>query len=250
MNAKSHSHSHATAGGRPDFPLIDYHVHLGPDLSLEQAVKLSEQKKVKFGIVENVGPQSLVKNDEELLKYINRLRQYPVYVGLQPTVLNWSQHYSKEVLDQLDYVLMDADTVPLPDGSYLRIWQNDLFIDDMDEFMEIYMHHITQILAHEPIDIFGRPTYLPINFAREYDRLWTNERLSVIIDLARERHIALEIQENVRIPSDRFIAMAKKAGVKFTFGTNARNHNAGHFHYCLEMAAKHGLTRDDMFIID
>jgi histidinol phosphatase-like PHP family hydrolase len=120
----------------------------------------------------------------------------------------------------------------------------------MDEFMELYMRHIVQILTHEPIDIFARPTYLPINFARHYDQLWTKERVRTIIELASARDIALEIQENTRVPSLPFIQQAKEAGIKFTFGTNARNHNAGNFHYCLEMAEKCSLTEADMFMIE
>lgn len=70
-----------------------------------------------------------------------------------------------------------------------------------------------------------------------------------IIDLAQARNIALEIAENVRVPSMQFIQLAKAAGIKFTFGANARNHNAGSLHYCLEMAAACGLTAEDMFTL-
>ena len=69
-----------------------------------------------------------------------------------------------------------------------------------------------------------------------------------IIDIAGERDIALEIQENTRIPTIKFVKLAKTSGVKFTFGTNARNNNAGNLKYCLEMATECGLTKDDMFV--
>lgn len=72
----------------------------------------------------------------------------------------------------------------------------------------------------------------------------------MIIDLAKARDIALEVAENVRVPSLRFIRMAKDAGIKFTFGTNARNQNAGNFHYCIEMAEKAVLMQGDMFVVD
>jgi histidinol phosphatase-like PHP family hydrolase len=229
--------------------IIDYHVHLTDDFGVAQAVALAEKRGMKFGILEHPGIPSL-KSDDDLCRYVQHLRQYPVYVGLQPMHLNWAENFSQDAIDQLDYVLMDADTVPQPDGSYLRIWRNDLFIEDMDAFMEMYMHHIVQILTHEPIDIFARPTYLPINFARHYEQLWTPERVRTIIDLASARHIALEIQENTRIPSLAIIQQAKEAGITFTFGTNARNYNAGNFHYCLEMAEKCHLTEEDMFIVE
>jgi histidinol phosphatase-like PHP family hydrolase len=164
--------------------------------------------------------------------------------------INWADSFSTKVINQLDYVLMDADTIPQQDGSHLRIWRNDLFIGDMGEFLDVYMNHIVQILKNEPVTIFARPTYLPINFARHYDEIWTRKRMMTIIDLAKERNIALEIQENTRIPSEAFIKVAKKAGIKFTFGTNARNHNAGNFNYCIEMVQACGLTKEDMFFVE
>lgn len=232
-----------------DFPIFDYHVHLSDDLTVEDAVKLADARGMKFGIVEHPGDAAGITTDAELRTYIQRLRAYPVYAGLQPMYVGWSQAFSAEAIGELDYVLMDADTVPLDDGSWLRIWRHDNFIEDMDAFIERYLAHIANILTTEPIHIFGRPTYLPINFARHYDEIWTEARMHTIIDLAKARDIALEIAENVRVPNLTFIQMAKAAGIKFTFGTNARNQNAGNFHYCIEMAKRARLTREDMFFV-
>lgn len=86
-----------------------------------------------------------------------------MYVG-------WSDRFSKEALSELDYVLMDADTVPWKD-DWLYIWRHDNFIEDMVAFLEVHLDHIANVLTHEPIDIFARPTYLPINSARHYDEI-------------------------------------------------------------------------------
>ncbi|TFG71214.1 MAG: hypothetical protein E4H27_05085 [Anaerolineales bacterium] len=231
-------------------PLIDYHVHLSPDLTLENAVKLAAERQMQFGIVEHPGPGAGIETDAGLGDYIAALRRYPVFVGLQPMYRDWSRAFSTDAIKQLDYVLMDADTVPLDDGKWLHIWKHDNFIDDLHVFMDQYLQHIANILMYEPINIFGRPTYLPINFARHYDEIWTDERMHLIIDLAKERNIALEIAENVRVPSMAFIKRAKAEEIKFTFGTNARNQNAGNLHYCLEMAEVCGLTKNDMFYLD
>jgi len=237
------------SGNYTNIPLIDYHVHLTRSFDIKQAVELAEKRNMKFGIVEHPGRNYAIRTNDHLQQYISRLRQFPVYIGLQPVYLNWAKDFTQDLISQLNYVLMDADTIPQKDGSYMRIWQNEHFIDDMEAFMDTYMNHIIQILTNEPINIFGRPTYLPINFARNYHEIWTKERMMTIIDLARERNIALEIQENIRIPSMEFVKLAKKAGIKFTFGTNARNHNAGHFHYCIEIAKECSFTEGDIFII-
>jgi histidinol phosphatase-like PHP family hydrolase len=230
-------------------PITDYHVHLSDQLTIEAAVALAAERGQRFGIVEHPGAAFGIETDADLHAYIERLRQYPVYVGLQPMDVGWSKSFSDQAISKLDYVLMDADTVPW-EGDWLHIWRHDNFIENMDIFVSVYLDHIANILTNEPIQIFARPTYLPINFARHYAEIWTEDRMRMIIDLAKARNIALEIAENVRVPSLKFIHMAKDAGIKFTFGTNGRNHNAGNFHYCIEMAQAAGLTQDDMFELE
>jgi hypothetical protein len=44
-------------------------------------------------------------------------------------------------------------------------------------------------------------------------------------------------------------SVCKQAGLKFTFGSDARNENAGRFVYCIEMARLCGLQPSDMFTI-
>jgi histidinol phosphatase-like PHP family hydrolase len=235
------------AGSGLGFPIVDYHVHLSEDLTIEGAVELAERRKMRFGIVAHPGPDGGIQTDRDLEAYVDGLRAFPVYAGLQPMYVNWSADFTEDAIDRLDYVLMDADTMPQPDGGWLRIWRHDNFIPDMDAFVEAYMDHIVHILSEEPIDIFARPTYLPINFARHYDEIWTKERMRTIIELAKERDIALEISENVRVPSPEFVRLAKAAGTKFTFGTNARNDNAGNFTYCISVARECGLREGDMW---
>lgn len=234
------------------FQITDHHVHLGDQLPIEAAVALASARGQRFGMLEHPGSQFSsfgLETDAELRDYVAQLRPYPVQVGLQPMFLGWSAQFSAEALAEVDYVLMDADTVPWQ-GDWLHIWRHDNFIEDMDDFLNVYFDHIENVLTNEPIQIFARPTYLPINFARHYDEIWTPDRMSMIIDLAKARGIALEIAENVRVPNLTFIDMAKSAGLKFTFGTNARNQNAGNFHYCVEMARRAGLTATDMFTLE
>ena len=86
------------------FRLIDYHVHLSGNFTIEQAVELSKSRKIKFGIVEHPGPRNAIKNDDDLKSYIDKLRKFPVFIGLQPVYRNWAKDFSKELLDKLDYI--------------------------------------------------------------------------------------------------------------------------------------------------
>jgi histidinol phosphatase-like PHP family hydrolase len=233
---------------KPAFQVADYHVHLSPTLSIEQALQLGKERGVQIGIVEHPGPGYPINTDADLKKYIDGLRNYPVRVGLQPVYAGWSKAFSKNLLDELDYVLMDALTLPNSDGTWLAIWQIDTHVDDEEEFMTRYMHFIDQVLTTAPIDIFAWPTFLPVPIARLYSQLWTRQRTGRIIDLAKARKIAIEINEVAHVPDEAFLTLAKRAGLKFTFGTDSRNQNAAHFYYCYQMVQKCGLTEQDMFV--
>ena len=237
----------STTPPRPNFSVADYHVHLSPQLSIEQAVNLGKQRGVQVGIVEHPGPEYPIHNDADLKRYIDGLRAYPVRVGLQPVYAGWSKDFSKSAIDQLDYILMDALTMPRPEGGWLAIWQIDTMVDDGEAFMTRYMQFIEQVLTTEPIDIFGWPTFLPVPIARQYSQLWTRPRVDRIIELAHAKKIAIEINELAHVPDENFITRAKQAGLKFTFGTDSRNQNATHLYYGYQMAQKCALTKSDMF---
>jgi hypothetical protein len=240
----------AVAPAKPAFPVADYHVHLSDQLSIVQAVQLGKDRQIQIGIVEHPGPGYKLNTDADLKAYIDALRPYPVRIGLQPVYPGWSKAFSKSLLDQLDYVLMDALTLPKPDGGYLAIWQIDTMVDDPDAFMTRYLQFIEQILITEPINIFGWPTFLPVPIARQYSDLWTPARMQRVIDAAAARKIAIEINELAHVPDENFIARAKQAGLKFTFGTDSRTpQRAAHLYYCYQMAQKCGLREEDMFVV-
>jgi histidinol phosphatase-like PHP family hydrolase len=247
--------SHAVASStesappKPNFPVSDYHVHLSNTLSIDQALQLGKERGVELGILEHPGPGYPLRTDADLQRYIDNLRKYPVRIGLQPVYPGWSKDFSKSVLDQLDYILMDALTLPNPDGTWLAIWQIDTMVDDAEAFMQRYMQFIEQILTTEPIDIFGWPTFLPVPIARQYTQLWTPKRVSRIIELAKLRNIAIEINEVAHVPDETFIVKAKQAGLKFTFGTDSRNQHAAHFYYCYQMAQKCELREGDILVV-
>jgi len=241
----------SSAPPKPSFPVADYHVHLSEHLSIDQAVALGKERGIQVGILEHPGPGYPINTDADLKRYIDGLRPFPVRIGLQPVYPGWSKAFSKPLLDQLDYILMDALTMPKPDGGWLAIWQIDTMVDDAEEFMTRYLAFIEQVLTTEPIDIFGWPTFLPVPIARQYSELWTHARMQRIVDLARARKIAIEINEVAHVPDETFITRAKQAGLKFTFGTDSRTpQSAMHFYYCYQMAQKCGLTAADMFVVN
>lgn len=229
------------------YDITDLHVHTTPDFTMETIMQLAKARGVKFGIVDHPADWA-IKNDADMLAYINKLRKYPVYIGLQPMISGWGKNFSQEVIDQLDYILMDPQTIPLGDGKYEYIWTLETYVEDTEEFMKRYMDHSLNILTNEPVNIFGWPLFLPVCIARDYYSLWTEERMQQIIKAAKSRNIAIEINDMAHTPHEDFIIKAKNAGLKFTFGSDARNNNAGRLAYCKEVASKCNLTKDDFYI--
>ncbi|HTL57503.1 MAG TPA: hypothetical protein VL361_17590 [Candidatus Limnocylindrales bacterium] len=236
----------AIAAEKFEFPLWDLHVHLTDRFSIQQALAIAQDRSVRFGILEHPG-SSAIANDAALRKYIEGLRQFPVLIGLQPVNLGWSKKFSAELLAQIDYVLMDPQTIPLGNGEFMHIWQFDTYVEDTDDFMERYMAYSLEILTKEPINIFGWPLFLPVCIARDYYTLWTQQRMQQLISAAKARNIAFEINDMSHTPHEAFIGMAKEQGLKFTFGSDSRNNNAGRLAYCKRLARKCGLKADDFY---
>jgi len=232
---------------RPDFPLVDYHVHLKGGLTLEQAIENSKARNVKFGIAENCGLGFRVTNDEQLRPFIELLKGKPVYTAMQAEGREWLNMFSPEMIAKFDYVFTDAMTFTDQRGKRVRLWiPREVRIDDEQEFMDMYVEKIVSVLS-EPIDIYVNPTFLPAVIADRYDQLWTSDRMDKVIKTAVEKNVAIEINARYKIPGKAFIKRAKKAGVKFSFGTNNGGRNLGHLEYCRRMAKQCNLTEQDMF---
>jgi histidinol phosphatase-like PHP family hydrolase len=235
----------------PGIPRVDYHVHLDRVVTLEKALELSKERGVKFGIVEHAGNRTnrypgLLSSDEEMNAYLARLDGKPVYKGIQAEGLDWMASFSKAVVAKLDYVLSDALTMPQKDGQLARIWM-PFMLGDTQEWMDRYTDFNVQVIASEPIDIFANPTFLPESIQRDYDQLWTEARMRKIIDAAVKHRVAIEINSQYRIPSLRFLKMAKASGAKFSFGSNIHGAGVGNIDYGLEMARALGLGARHVF---
>lgn len=232
-----------------DFPLMDLHVHLTSNFTINHLMDISKKTNVQFGVV--VNPGYGVNDDTSLGKFIETLLPYPVYIGLQPMSPGWARDFSPKILVQLDYVLMDAQTIPSGNGynETLRIWNFDTYIDDSEKFMDTYMAHIIDVINNnEPLTTFGWPLFLPVCVARDYYTLWTEERMQQIIAALKKKKINIEINDLAHTPHERFISMAREQGLKFTFGSDTRDQKAGRLDYCKYVAKKCNLKREDFFI--
>jgi hypothetical protein len=233
-----------------NFPVLDCHIHLKGGLTLEEALANSRRVGIQYGIAINGGLNFPTTTDAAAEEYLKSMKGQPCFVALQGEGREWVKLFSKETVAKFDYVFTDAMTFSDDNGKRMRIWIKEEVgeINDAERFMDMLVNRAVGILDHEPIDIHANPTFLPDAIAADYDRLWTPERMQRVIDAAKRNDVAIEISNRYKVPSAAFIKAAKKAGVKFSFGTNNGDKNLGRDEYGVAMVKECGLTWQDMFL--
>jgi len=231
-------------------PLIDFHGHLKGGLTMAQARQHARDNGFNYGIAANCGLKFPVTNDSTLNAYLDDIRDEPVFKVMQCEGREWVKLFTPEAVARFDYIFTDAMTWTDNKGRRLRLWiPAETFVDEEQQFMDMFVGKIESIMSKEPVDIYVNPTFLPEKIAAEYDRLWTPERMDRVIKVLKDNDIALEINARYKIPSLAFLHRAKDAGVKFTFGTNnTSNNDLGRLEYCLQAIKELGLTADDIFL--
>jgi len=231
------------------FPLIDLHVHIKGDLTVEKAIEKSKSENIVYGIAVNCGKGFPVHNDNGIDSFLLVMKKYPqFYIGMQAEGREWINMFSKEAVSKFDYVFTDGMTFTDEKGRRNRIWmKEETWIEDEQKFMDYLVKTIVTILSNEPVNIYVNPTYLPEQMAGRYDYFWTQPRMMAVINSALKGGKAIEINNRFKIPSENFIKLAKKAGVKFTIGTNNVDSGFGRSEYALEMIKKCGLTEKDFW---
>jgi len=232
-----------------EFPITDLHIHLKGDFAIEDAVRKSEAENIQYGIAVNCGLGFPVHNDSQIDSFLLVMKDYPQFdLGMQAEGREWVNLFSKESIEKFDYVFTDAMTFTDEKGRRNRIWLPDeTFIDDEEEFINYLVKTLVTILNTEPIDIYVNPTFLPSQMTERYDHFWTEERMDEVINALHTNNIALEINNRYRIPSADFIKKAKKAGVKFTVGTNNVDGNFSGAGYALDMIKECNLKESDFW---
>jgi len=235
--------------GTENIPVVDYHVHLKGGLTLDQALANSRRTGIFYGIAINCGLNFPVHDEESVGNYLASMKDKPCYVALQGEGREWTRLVSANVLADFDYCFTDAMTFHDDTGYRRRLYVREEVGDlsDTEAFMELYTRKTVEVLR-EPIQIFANPTALPDQLAARYDELWTAARMKRVIDAALEHNVAIEINNRRRIPSLRFLQMAKAAGAKFSFGTNNAEADLGKMEYALEMTRALHLTWRDIFV--
>ncbi len=235
--------------GADNYPLIDFHTHLKGGLTIEQVLQDSLRTGFSHGVAVNCGLGFSVTNDAGIDAFLQQMRGQPVFIGMQAEGREWTRLFSPQAIARFDYVFTDGMTIMDPQGKRSRLWiPEEVQITDKQQFMDNLVNTIVKILETEPIDIYANPTYLPEVLAADYDTLWTAEPKTRVIEAAAKRGIAIEISSRLRLPKADFIKQAKRAGIKFTLGTNNADRQIHRNGYGLAMIKECGLGWQDLWV--
>lgn len=232
-----------------NFPLINLHAHLKGGLTLDEVITDWLKTGINYGIAINCGVGFPITNDAAVFAFRESVQGAPVFLAMQAEGREWLNLFSAEARKRFDYVFTDSMTFTDARGRRTRLWMPDeVEVGDKEAFMDYLVAQTVTILSTEPIDVYVNPTFLPAEIEQEYATLWTESRMRQVIDAAVQHEVAIEINARYRLPSERFIRLAKAAGAKFTFGTNNGGRDLGELDYCYEMQRKCGLRWQDMFV--
>ena len=235
--------------GADNYPLVDFHTHLKGGLTLDGVLQHTFKTGINHGVAVNCGLGFAITNDAGIDDFLRTMAGQPVFVGMQAEGREWPRLFSPGAVARFDYVFTDSMTIFDHRGKRARLWINDeVEIPDKQVFMDHLVDTIVKILSEEPVDIYVNPTFLPEIIAKEYDALWTPGRMQRVVDAAKKNGVAVELNSRYRLPGLQFIKLAKKAGLKFTLGTNNTDSNLGRDEYGLEMIAACGLTYKDFWM--
>jgi hypothetical protein len=237
--------------GRHNVPMVDYHVHLKHGLTLESALQKSRCDGIEYGIAINAGILSEVKDDASAEKWVASMQHQPVFLAMQAEGREWTRIFSRRTLALFDYIFTDSETWTDDHGRRMRLWipEEVGLITDPQQFMDTLVDRTIGILEKEPIDIYANPTFLPAQIAKDYETLWTEERMKKVVDAAARNQIAIELNNRYRIPSPKFVRLAKAAGCKFSFGSNNNGaSDLGRCEYGLQILSECKLSWQDFFV--
>lgn len=233
-----------------NYPMVDYHVHLKGDLDLNRALAMSRHTGIFYGIAVNCGKGFTVENEAGARAFFESLGGAPVFAAMQAEGREWVDLFDRRTVGLFDYVFTDSMTWTDNRGRRMRTWMaNEVgTIADPQEFMDTLVARAVGILEREPVDIYVNPTFVPDQIAKDYDRLWTDERITKVVRAAKKGGVAIEINNRYKLPGLRFLQAAKAEGLKFSFGTNNTDARLGRCEYGLEMVAALDLKWTDFFV--
>lgn len=224
---------------------LDAHVHStfsDGDLTVAEIVRIAEAKGVRVGIADHVGSTYPLSDEEEIVRYLDFLSDFPVYRAME---LNINERFplSEAVLSRTDYRVGGAHFY----GPAL-VGIEQPTIETPVRFVDRVVELIVAALEERRMDILSHPTCLPRALACRETELFTRVLSEKIIDSAIKNHVALECSNLFKVPNSDFVRLALARGAMFSLGSDGHKEEAMcELGYGLAMVEQAGIPRERLF---
>ena len=229
------------------FAFIDEHIHTGDSFDIDSALQAFYKTGINLGLV--VDTEKLEKGSENqaLDAHLKKYARLPVFLGIFRNNMQKLESVPSTTIDRFDYVIGDITRFKTSNGQEVDVLTNES-IEDKEAFMNNYVRAITERLNAGGLDIWATPTVLPESLASEYDKLWTTERMTRVIDAAKRNDVAIEVYIPKKIPSISFIKLAKERGCVFSSGGIFNKNKMSEPAYLYEVIDQCKLDYKDIYI--
>lgn len=239
------------------FRQCDFHVHthLSPcaqgEMRLPSIIEVCARRGIRYlGITDHIfaftDPRILVEARGELARL---KKPMDVFLGCEADVVGVGRHMvTEEMRSTLDFIAVSAnhfhlDSVEQPEDRSLRgVGQHFLRM-----FRYACSLEFADVVVHPMIAMPG--TYDSTSL-----ELLTDDELMDALVIARDNQIAMEISPRALMPDQmhfrlRFYSLCKRAGLKFSFGSDAhRLETAGRTDVLEPIVRELGLTDADIWL--
>lgn len=241
---------------------FDLHAHTtmsDGEMELERVVELAAEHGVTIGIADHVSTRNVkrfVATLEAVEAYVASLEAAPV---LRAAEFCWCDplhdQLPAELLARLDYTIGSNHGFALPGGSMGSPWWKRLppeWAGRPDRLMELMVLNLCDLAEAMPVQIIAHPTLMPpalLALEPDVHAWWTEEREDRFIEATLRGGVAIEISNRYRLPHDRLLAKAKRAGATFSLGSDG--HTAaqiGRLEWAVEAARRADIGDADLYI--
>ncbi|WP_428083785.1 PHP domain-containing protein [Candidatus Hadarchaeum sp.] len=216
-----HTHTRYSDGTSSHAEIVEAAVVRG----LEALAFTDHGPELKVGVAKEKMSQML-----EDIKMVEEEAEIPVLAGIEANVIS---RYG--VLDVEEEFIKKIDLVSIGIHDMEEIYLSD-------EAHE-YLSRAVRAIERQRVDVFCHPFFYNVDLLPCLS--W--DEIEDFVDLAAEKDVAMEVNVKYRVPSDDFISLCLKKGVKLSIGSDAhRASEVGKIDWALSALKRVGAKSEDL----
>lgn len=186
------------------FASIDTRISTDASFSLDSALQQFYATGVNLGLVAH---DSIFHDEAAVTAFTMLYNEHPVFLGVEIDPVKAGGD-GKEKYKAFDYVI---GSIALDSKGNAKT------------VMDNYVKRIVETLQKKNIDIWSHASRLPESHSKDYATLWTTDRITKVVEAAKQNNVAIEIDNERQLPSIEFLKIAKEKGCRFANGGIYRN---------------------------